>query len=202
MATLLPSTRARQTFEAHGGVLRTSEALRLGVHPATLYAMRDAGEIECVSRGLYRLSSLPPLSNPDLATVGLRVPQGVVCLISALYYHELTTEIPRHVDLALRRGGTPPRLDSPPIRVYWFTGEAFSAGVETHEIDQVPVRIYSREKTIADCFKYRNKLGLDTALEALRLYLPRRDASTDALMEAAAVCRVAGVMRPYVEALL
>ncbi len=93
MATLLPSTRARQTFEAHGGVLRTSEALRLGVHPATLYAMRDAGETSA-SAGASTGCPAFPLSNPDLATVGLRVPQGVVCLISALYYHELTTEIP------------------------------------------------------------------------------------------------------------
>lgn len=194
--------KARAAFGTRGGVLRTSEAMRLGVHPETLYAMRDSGTIERLSRGLYRLFDLPPLSNPDLATVGLRVPQGVVCLISALYYHELTTEIPRRVDLALKRGATAPRLDSPPIQVHWFSGQAFMEGVEVHPIDDVPVRIYSPEKTIADCFKYRHKLGIDTALEALKLYLGRRAANVDDLMRAAASCRVANVMRPYVEALL
>jgi predicted transcriptional regulator of viral defense system len=176
--------------------------MRLGVHPGTLYAMRDSGGIERLSRGLYRLSDLPHLSNPDLAIAGLRVPQGVVCLISALYHHELTTEIPRRVHLALKRGATAPRPDSPPIQVYWFSGHAFTEGVEVHQIDGVPIRIYSPEKTIADCFKYRRKLGLDTALEALRLYLGRRAANVDELMRAAAVCRAANVMRPYVEALL
>jgi len=202
MADPLSFAKAREAFEAHGGMLRTSEAIRLGVHPETLYAMRDSGSIERLDRGLYRLSDLPHLSNPDLAIIGHCVPQGVVCLISALYHHELTTEIPRQVHLALKRGGTAPRLDSLPIQVYWFSGEAFTAGVEAHQIDGVPVRIYSSEKTIADCFKYRNKLGLDTALEALRLYLRRRGANVDALMQAAAVCRVPTVMQPYVEALL
>jgi predicted transcriptional regulator of viral defense system len=193
---------ARSVFLSHGGMLRASEAVRLGVHPTTLYAMRDAGDIERLSRGVYRLSDLAPLSNPDLATVGLRVPQGVVCLISALYYHDLTTEIPRWVDLALARGGTAPRLDGPPIRVYWFSGRAFTAGVGVHQIDGVPVRVYSPEKSIADCFKYRAKLGLDVALEALKLYLGRSGAGADALLRAAAVCRVANLMQPYVEALL
>jgi predicted transcriptional regulator of viral defense system len=195
-------THAKTLFQEHGGTLNTSEAMRLGIHPSTLYAMRDAGAVERLSRGFYRLSELPPLSDPDLATVGLRVPQGVVCLISALYYHELTTEIPRHVDVALRRGSTHPRLESPPIRVYWFCDAAFAEGVEVHNIDGVPVRIYSREKTVADSFRYRAKLGLETPLEALRIYLTRRSADIDTLMRVAGVCRVGSVMRPYLEALL
>ncbi len=195
-------TTAHKLFLSHGGILRTSQALRLGIHPETLYAMRDAGVIECVSRGVYRLADAPPLSNPDLAVVAARVPQGVVCLISALSFHELTTEIPRQVDIALRRGSTTPRLESPPVRAYRFSDAAFEYGVESHVVDGVALRVYAPAKTIADCFKYRNKLGLDTALEALRLYLERRDASADALMRAAAVCRVASVMGPYVEALL
>ncbi|WP_022949979.1 type IV toxin-antitoxin system AbiEi family antitoxin domain-containing protein [Methylohalobius crimeensis] len=193
---------AKQAFHHHGGVLRTSEAIRLGIHPRTLYAMRDSGVLECLSRGLYRLAELPPLSNPDLATVALRVPNGVICLISALAYHELTTQIPHEIYLAVPRGAEPPRLDAPPVRVFWFTGKAFSEGIEVHEVDGTQVRIYSVEKTLADCFKYRNKIGLDTAIEALKLYVNRRRIQLDKLMAYACICRVEKVMRPYLEALL
>lgn len=193
---------AKRLFRRHGGVLRTSEALRLGIHPRTLYAMRDEGLLERLSRGLYRLADLPPLGNPDLVAVALKVPSSVICLISALAYHELTTQIPHEVYLALPRGAEPPRLEHPPLRVFWFTGKAFSEGVETHEVDGVPVRIYGAEKTLADCFKYRNKIGLDTAVEALRGYVRGRYAQIDTLMNYARICRVEKVMRPYLEALL
>lgn len=193
---------AKRLFRRHGGVLRTSEALRLGIHPRTLYAMRDAGLLERFSRGLYRLADLPPLGNPDLVAVALKVPSGVICLISALAYHELTTQIPHEVYLALPRGAEPPRLEHPPLRVFWFTGKAFSEDVETHEMDGVPVSIYGAEKTLADCFKYRNKIGLETALEALRRYVRGRHARMDTLMSYARICRVEKVMRPYLEALL
>ena len=193
---------AKRLFRRHGGVLRTSEALRLGIHPRTLYAMRDQGLLERLSRGLYRLADLPPLGNPDLVAVALKVPGGVICLISALAYHELTTQIPHEVYLALPRGAEPPRLEHPPVRVFWFTGKAFTEGVETHEVDGVPVRIYGAEKTLADCFKYRNKIGLDTAVEALRCYVRGRRAHIDTLMSYARICRVEKVMRPYLEALL
>jgi predicted transcriptional regulator of viral defense system len=183
-------------------VLRTKEALRLGIHPETLYRMRDSGTLACLGRGLYRLSNLPPLGSPDLVTVGMKVPSGVICLISALAFHELTTEIPHEVYLALPRGAEPPRLDNPPLRVFWFSRRVFEFGVEAHRLDGTQVRIYSPEKTIADCFKYRNKIGLDTAREALKLYLERRKKNLDALLEAAEVCRVAKVMRPYLEALV
>ena len=194
--------RAIKVFRRHGGVLRTSEAIRLGIHPRTLYAMRDAGVLECLSRGLYRIADLPHLSNPDLVAVALKVPTGVICLISALAYHELTTQIPHEVYLALPRGAEPPRLDHPPIRIFWFTGKAFAEGIDTHEVDGVPVRIYGVEKTLTDCFKYRNKIGLDTAVEALKGYVSGRRIDIDKLMVYARICRVEKVMRPYLEALL
>ncbi len=194
--------KAKKVFRRHGGVLRTSEAIRFGIHPRTLYAMRDAGVLECLSRGLYRLSDLPPLGSPDLVAVALKVPAGVICLISALAYHELTTQIPHEVYLALPRGAEPPRLDYPPIRIFWFTGKAFAEGIDTHEVDGVSVRIYGVEKTLADCFKYRNKIGLDTAVEALRRYVSSRRVDVDKLMGYARICRVEKVMRPYLEALL
>jgi len=197
-----PFRQAKEEFSRRGGTLRTGEALDAGIHPRTLYAMRDAGVLVRLSRGLYRLAELPPLGNPDLVSVALKVPKGVVCLISALAYHELTTQIPHEVHVALARGAERPRLDYPPLRVFWFTGEAFTQGVSIHDVDGIPVRIYCPEKTLADCFKYRNKIGLDVAIEALRLYRDRGTVRTDDLMRFARVCRVARVMRPYLEALL
>ncbi len=194
--------KERRAFSQSGGLLRTGAALRAGIHPRTLYDMRDEGVVEELSRGLYRLADLPALSNPDLVTVALKIPAGVVCLISALAYHEITTQIPHEVHLALRRGTEPPRLKHPPLRVFWFTGRSFTEGIETRKVDGIRLRVYSPEKTLADCFKYRNKLGLDTVLEALRLYRSRKRPNVDELMKFARVCRVEKVMRPYLEALL
>ncbi len=192
----------RRLCSQHGGVIRTAQALKGGIHPRTFYALRDAGFLERMERGLYRLAELPEIGQPDLGTVALKVPAGVVCLISALAFHELTTQIPHEVSIALPRHREPPRLRFPPIRVYWFSANAMKAGVETHTLDGVTVRIFDAEKTLADCFKYRNKLGLDTAVEGLRLYRERKRLNVHALMRYAAIDRVQNVMRPYLEALL
>jgi len=194
--------RAAVIFKKHGGILRTTQALREGIHPGTLYAMRDTKALEVVSRGVYRLADSSPLGNPDLVTVATRIPGGVICLISALAFHELTTQIPHEVHVALPRGAEKPRLDHPPIKTYRFTGESFTEGVETQELDGVSVRIYSPEKTLADCFKFRNKVGLDTAVEAVRFYRERRHIKVDDLMRYAEICRVNKIIRPYLEAIL
>ncbi|MFH0779097.1 MAG: type IV toxin-antitoxin system AbiEi family antitoxin domain-containing protein [Candidatus Eisenbacteria bacterium] len=194
--------KAAEIFRKHGGVLRTAQALRAGIHPGTLYAMRDSGLLETVSRGVYRLAGSSPLGNPDLVTVATRIPGGVVCLISALSFHDLTTQIPHEVHVALASGAEEPRLDHPPIRTYRFTGHSFTEGVETHDVDGVGVRIYSPEKTLADCFKFRNRIGLDTAVEALRSYRERGSIRVDELMRCASICRVKKVIQPYLEAIL
>lgn len=194
--------RALDVFRRHKGILRTRDALREGIHPRTLYTLRDDGRIERLSRGLYRLTSAVPLGNPDLVAVALRAPDGVICLISALAFHELTTQIPHEVYLAIARGAEPPRIDFPPVRTFWFSGASFSEGIESHRLDGVPVRIYSREKTIADCFRYRNKIGLDTCLESLRVYKQQRRINTDALLRYARVRGVTRVLTPYLEAIL
>jgi predicted transcriptional regulator of viral defense system len=194
--------RAVAVFKEHGGILHTAQALRAGIHPGTLYGLRDSGMLEVVSRGVYRLADGSPLGNPDLVTVATRIPSGVICLISALAFHELTTQIPHEVHVALPRGAEEPRLAHPPIKTYRFTGQAFSEGVGIHELGGVMARIYNPEKTLADCFKYRNKIGLDTAVEAVRFYRERKRVKVDDLMHYAAICRIKKVIRPYLEALL
>jgi predicted transcriptional regulator of viral defense system len=193
---------ARGLFRGHGGTLHTAEALRLGVHPRTLYAMRDSGVLEQISRGLFRLAELPPLGNPDLVTVALKIRNGVICLISALAFHELTTQVPHEVYVAVKQGSEPPRLPYPPVRLFWFSGDAFTEGVQIHKVGGVPLRIYGLEKTVADCFKHRNKIGLEVVLEALKAYRRRKSFNVDKLLHCAQVCRVEKIMRPYLEALL
>ncbi len=194
--------RALQHFHQAGGTLRTSQAQKLGIHPRTLYDLRDGGELERLSRGVYRLAELPPPGEPDLVTVAARVPKGVFCLISALHFHRLTTEIPHEVYLALPPATKRPEIDYPPIRVFWFSGDAYTAGIEIHDMDGVPVRIYSAAKSVADGFKFRNKLGVDVAVEALRTGLEEERFTPAELLGHARVCRVERVLKPYLEALL
>jgi predicted transcriptional regulator of viral defense system len=194
--------RATKVFRQRGGILRMAEALQAGIHRNTLRALLDTGHIERLARGLYRLQDGEVMSHPDLVTVAKRVPNGVVCLISALAYHELTTQIPREVYLAISRNSEPPRCEYPPMRVFRFSGESFSAGIQQKRIDGVVVRIYDREKTLADCFKYRNKLGMDTTIEALRFYRQQHKPNVEAILRYARICRVASVMRPYLEAIM
>lgn len=198
----LQTGKVERLFRQRNGMLRTAEARAAGVHPRTLYAMRDTGFIEQLARGLYRLSSLPPLGSPDLVVVARKVPAGVVCLISALSFHELTTQVPHEVHVALPKGAEPPRIQHPPVRPVWFGGEAYTAGVDTQALDGVPVRVYGPEKTLADCFKFRNRVGLDVCLEALKLYRQRKRVRVDDLLRFARICRVERVMRPYLEATL
>ncbi len=170
-------------FRSCGGQLRMSEAIKRGISRYMLYTLRDKGVIGQVSRGVYRLTELPPISNPDLVTVGLRFPKAVICLVSALAYHELTTQIPRSISVAVPRESRQQSLDYPPLSVHRFSGSAFRAGIEEHQIDGVPVKIYSPEKTLADCFKFRNKIGMDVVLEALKLYKTRKKFNLEALLK-------------------
>jgi predicted transcriptional regulator of viral defense system len=195
--------KARQIFREHGGMLRTSKALGLGIHPRVLYALRDAGEVEQISRGVYRLSSAQPLSHPDLVPIAIRIPHAVLCLVSALVHHQLTTQVPHSIDIAVPSHARVPVLDGIPLRTFWYPDDSFRAGVEVFSIDDVSIKVYSPEKTIADCFKYRNKIGLDIAIEALRSYRVRTaKPARQELAKFAQINRVERVMRPYLEAIL
>ncbi len=191
-----------EIFHQHGGRLRMSEALAAGISRYMLYSLRDKGLIEQVSRGIYRLADLPPIGNPDLVTVALRFPNAVICLTSALAYHGLTTQIPHEVSVAVSRNSRIPSLDFPPVRAHKFAETVFNAGIEKHQIDGVSVRIYNPEKTLADCFKFRNKLGMDVVLEALKLYKSRKKFNFDTVLKYARICRVDKIMMPYLEATL
>jgi predicted transcriptional regulator of viral defense system len=194
--------RALKFIKKHGGIIRTAEAIRAGIHPRTFYSLRDQGYLETISRGVYRLADLPAISNPDFILVASRVPQSVVCLISALSFHELTTQIPHEVYIALKEGAKAPRIDFPPLSVHHFSKTSFEAGVTTHEIDGVPVRIYNQEKTLADCFKFRNKLGMDVILEAVKMYKTRNvKINISELLFYARICRVEKIMQPYLESI-
>jgi predicted transcriptional regulator of viral defense system len=185
-------------FRRHGGVLRTTDALASGIHPHALYKLLQQGKLTRLARGLYRLASAREFSNPDLAVVAVKAPNSVVCLISALSFHGITTQLPRAVQLAVPRGRyARMRLKTPPVQVYRFDPVTFDAGIEEHKIDGTPLRIYSVARTLVDCFKYRNKLGLDIAIEALRFARSKKRISNREILEIARLLRQERVMAPY-----
>lgn len=182
------------------GWLRASDLADAGVPRAVLTRMAASGQLERAARGLYRLPDSGSSEHEGLVTVASKVPQAVVCLLSALQFHGLTTQLPWQVWIAMPRGSHVPRLEYPPIRMVQFTGEAYTQGIETHERDGIKLHVYSVAKTVADCFKHRNKIGMDVALEALKDARAQGRASFDDLWRCAKVCRVSNVMRPYMEA--
>lgn len=196
------SERAVSIFQANGGVLNAEKAIKLGIHPRTLYALRDNARLDRMARGLYRLADAKPLGNPDFVTVALKVPRGVICLISALAFHEMTTQIPHAVYLAIAANDQAPVLRYPPLRLYWYSKAVYESGIIETKMDGTNIHLYSAEKTLADCFKYRNKIGIDVCVEALNLYRRRGRMKLERLEQYAKLCRVQRVMRPYIEAVL
>lgn len=182
--------------------MRTSEAIKHGIHPRTLYFMRDHNYLDVLARGTYRLAELEPADYQDIVTIASKVKSGVICLISALSYHEITTEVPHEVYVAISRKMSYPRLEYPPARFFKFSENSFKIGVEVHEISGINVKIYSPEKTIVDCFRYRNKIGMDVTLEAIKLWRKKKNARIDKVMEYARISRVYNVIKPYIEATL
>jgi len=180
-------------------LLRASDLDAIGAPRVVLTRLTAAGLLERVGRGLYRLPDAQVSEFESLVTIATKAPQAVFCLLTALQFHELTTQLPRQVWIAMPRGSHPPRLDYPPVKMVQFTGDAYSAGIEEVERDGIKLRVYNVAKTVVDCFKHRNKVGLDVALEALKDARSRNRASVDDIWRFAKVCRVANVMRPYLE---
>lgn len=183
------------------GIVRAKDLTPLAVPRVYLSRLVQTGDIERVSRGLYAATDGNPTANRTLAQVSRRVPQGTVCLLSALRFHGLTTQLPSQVWIAIDEKARTPREQLLPLRIVRFSGQALTEGVRTHTIENVRVRVYSAAKTVADCFKYRNKIGLDVALEALRDSQRKNKCTMDELWRFARICRVANVMQPYLEAI-
>lgn len=184
------------------GVLRPHELGEMGYPRTTLSRLVKKGVLDRVSRGLYRPVDADFTERQTLAEVAKTNPKAVVCLLSALLFHDLTTQLPRKTWLAVENKSWAPRQGPTRLEVVWLTGKAFSEGVEAHNVGGVPVRVYNPAKTVADCFKFRNRIGNDVAVEALRETLRERKATPAEIMRYAKICRVESVIRPYMEALI
>jgi predicted transcriptional regulator of viral defense system len=194
--------RKQLAASAHSkAVLQPRDFARLRIHPQEISRLVSKGELIRVGRGRYVLPQAEHSENLGLALVAAAVPRSVICLLSALRFHGIGTQAPHEVWISVEQGAARPRVDSPPVRVTLISGPAFTFGVERHQIDGVPARIYSPAKTVADCFKFRNKIGLDVAIEALREVLRAKRCTREEIWAAAKVCRVTAVIRPYMEAI-
>lgn len=199
MATLTTQNDEVLELVRKVGVLRPRDLDPYAIPRACLSRLCAAGKLRRIGRGLYVLPDSGVTEHRSLAEVCKRVPKGVVCLLSALRFHDLTTQNPFEVWLAIDEKAWRPRVEYPPLRIVRFSKRALNSGVETHQIEGVTVQVFSVAKTIADCFKYRNKIGLDVAIEALRECWRSKRCTMDELWHYADICRVRNVMRPYLE---
>ena len=200
---MLQLTQTQRVLELtrQRGLLRSRDLQTVDAPRVILTRMTASGQLEKVGRGLYRLPQTQMSADESLNAIAIKVPQAVFCLLTALQFHGLTTQLPRQVWLAMPRGSHAPRIDYPPIRMVQYSGQSYSQGIEVFERDQVLLRVYSVAKTVIDCFKHRSAIGLDVALEALKEARAGQRASADELWRFAKICRVANVMRPYLEAI-
>lgn len=182
--------------------MRFSAILKAGFHPDTLVVLEKEGKIEKMGRGLYRMTHLTIGSYPDFVAACLQAPKGVICLICALAFHEVTNEIPKAIDLAIPRGSRANKIKYPPVRFYQFTSKAWEVGIEEHKIDGQTIRVYNLAKTIADCFKFRNKIGVDIAREALKAAVTEKHVAPQDIMHYARICRVDNIIKPILESVI
>lgn len=183
------------------GIIRSSGFSERGIPRVYVTRLVRKGYARRVSRGLYEYTDREITEKATIALVCKRIPNGVICLLSALEFHDITTQMPRRIWVATERGNRIPRVKDLPVRVLRFSGEAMKEGIEEHRVEGVTVKVFNIAKTVADCFKFRNKVGLDVALEALREVRRKRLATSDELWRYARICRVSEVMRPYMEAI-
>jgi len=181
------------------GIVRPRDVEQAGISREYLRRLYLSGKLIRISRGLYALPDTLTSEFSTLAEVSKRAPNAVICLLTALQFHNLTTQAPHQVWIAIENKQRKPKFDYPPIELFRFTGQAFNFGVEMHTVNSVEIKVYSPAKTVVDCFKFRNKIGLDVAIESLRETWRSKKATMDELWEASKVCRVSNVMRPYLE---
>jgi len=199
------STKERKFIEflkKRGGMVSYKEIINAGFNKAFLRNNLDSGQIQKVDRALYRLSDDFTLSTPDLVAVSIKVSKGVVCLLSALAFYEVTSEIPHHINIAIPRGAWANKINYPPVKFYHFASKAWKAGIEKFEIEGYQIKVYSLAKTIADCFKFRNKIGMNVAREALKIAITEKGVQPKEIMQYAEICRVGNIIKPILEAML
>ena len=199
------STKEKRFIEflkKKGGMVIYKEIIKAGFNKAFLKDSLDSGRIQKVDRALYRLSDGFTLSNPDLVAVSIKVSKGVVCLLSALSFHEATNEIPRYINIAIPRGAYANKINYPPVKFYRFASKTWKAGIEKYEIEEYEIKVYSLAKTIADCFKFRNKIGMNVAREALKIAITEKGIKPKEIMQYAEICRVDSIIKPILEAML
>ncbi len=189
-------------FSTRKGFAGTRDILAAGIHRRDIKRTRDEGRIIRVKRGLYRLAEIPLVSNQGFIDLARAVPGGVICLLSALSYYELTTFNPSIISMAICRGSRKPKVEYPPVEFYHFSKIQFEAGINEIKIKGNRIRIYSPEKTICDCFRYRNKLGLDMAKEGLSEYLKRKTRNLEKLLDYAEICRVKPLLQIWLNAMI
>ena len=198
------ATQRDRTLELlrHRGVMRLSDIKRLGIHAPTLSRLVKEGSISRRARGLYELADAEVTLGHSLAEIAVRVPKGVICLISALQFHEITLQAPRSIWVAIGEHDHKPKITHLSVRFLHFGDKALHTSIQTVSIDGVAVRIFSPAKTVVDCFRYRRSVGLDVALEALRLALRTRKTTPDEIARLAKELRIWTVMRPYLESVV
>ena len=192
---------AIRVIKTNKGIIKANTAIKKHIHPRILYNLKNKGVLEQISYGLYKLKQ-NKISHSDFVTVALRAPNGVICLISALAFHNLTTQIPHKVWVAIKRGTHRARINYPPVFVHQFSNRSFAEGADKYTFDKIPVKIYDPEKTIVDCFKFRNKIGMNVVLEALAFYRERKTFNPEKLTKYAKICRVENIMKPYIESII
>uniref|UniRef100_A0A7C4KY98 Transcriptional regulator n=1 Tax=Bellilinea caldifistulae TaxID=360411 RepID=A0A7C4KY98_9CHLR len=194
--------RAIEIFKKNNNILRSQQAIKAGISPRTLYELVESGHLIRITRGLYQLASAEPFSIPDIIPVILKIPKAVLCAVSALNYYGLTTQIPHQIDIALPQKAEKPRMDYPPLRIFWLSQKTYLAGITEEKTDLIRFKIYNREKTVCDCFKFRNRIGIDVAVEALQLYLRTPARNIPSLLDYAKIDRVENLIKPYIQALV
>ena len=191
-----------KVFKMHNGYARSKDILAEGIHQRDVKSILDKGIVIKVKNGLYRLSDTLVISNQSFIDLAYAVPEGVICLLSALSYYELTTFNPSVISMAIHRKSWRPKIEYPPAEFYYFSKKQFEAGIDKIKIRDHKMNIYCIEKTICDCFRYRNKLGIDIAKEGLSEYLKRKDHNLEKLLEYAKICRVDALMEIWVNAMI
>jgi predicted transcriptional regulator of viral defense system len=189
-------------IKTNNGFAKYAELVKAGFYKSIIRSAVATGKIKRISRGIYKLVDFPDISSPDLVTAGVMFPKGVICLITALSFHDATDEIPRFIDIAVPANSRTKKTQDLPVRFYYFASEAWSNGIEEHIVDGQKIRVYCLAKTIADCFKFRNKIGMDTARSALKFAIENRKANPNEIMKYARICHVSNIIKPILESIL